>query len=147
MSLVEGTGSEADPDDVFPTIDELRIPIAYLANLLTAGNEAPVRLALKRLAAMRAIMRERNLGGEEDGGGAAEAAGLDLAELEHLYRLLALAHFHERYVIPQGHPETVGPLVAKQGGGGFPQPLGQEGSTAQGGTGFVPLGDVRRLPS
>ena len=35
MSLVEGDGSEADPDDVFPAIDELRIPVEYLANLLT----------------------------------------------------------------------------------------------------------------
>ena len=30
-------------------VDTLRIPITYLANLLTAGDEAPVRLALKRL--------------------------------------------------------------------------------------------------
>jgi nitrate reductase beta subunit len=146
MSMIEGDGSDADPDDVFPAIDDLRIPIAYLANLLTAGNEAPVRLALKRLAAMRAIMRERNLGGEADAA-VAEAVGLDLGQLEHLYRLLALAHFHERYVIPQGHSETVGPLAAKQGGGGFPAPLGPQATPAQGSSGFVPLGNVRRLRS
>jgi nitrate reductase beta subunit len=146
MGMIEGHGSEADPDDVFPAIDELRIPIAYLANLLTAGNEAPVRLALKRLAAMRAVMRERNLGGEADTA-VAEAVGLDLGELEHLYRLLAIAQFQERYVIPQGHSETVGPLVAKQGGGGFPQPLGQQAAPAQGSTGFVPLSAVGRLRS
>ena len=64
MSLVEGNGSDADPDDVFPAIDELRIPVDYLANLLTAGDPEPVRLALKRLAAMRGFVRERNLGGE-----------------------------------------------------------------------------------
>ena len=145
MSMIEGEGSDTDPDDVFPAIDELRIPIAYLANLLTAGNEDPVRLALKRLAAMRGIMRERNLGGEP-GAAAAEAVGLDLAELDQLYRLLALAHFHERYVLPQGHSEVVGPLVAKQGGGGFPQPLGAQQSSA-GGTGFVPLGKVGRWRS
>ena len=51
--MLEGDGYEADPDDVFPAIDELRIPLDYLANLLSAGDEAPVRLALKRLAAMR----------------------------------------------------------------------------------------------
>jgi nitrate reductase beta subunit len=38
-------------------IDSMRIPITYLANLLTAGDEAPVRLALKHLAALRAYMR------------------------------------------------------------------------------------------
>jgi nitrate reductase beta subunit len=145
MSMIEGDGSEADPDDVFPAIDDLRIPIAYLANLLTAGNEAPVRLALKRLAAMRTIMRERNLGAEPDPA-AAEAVGLDLAELDHLYRLLAIAHSHERYVIPQGHSEVAGPLVAKQGGGGFPQPL-DDPPAPRGTTAFVPLSSVKRLGS
>ena len=51
-----GVGS-ADPDDVFPAIDELRIPIEYLANLLSAGDEDVIRDVLKRLAAMRRYMR------------------------------------------------------------------------------------------
>ncbi len=38
----------------------------YLANLLTAGDPEPVRVALRRLAAMRSWTRERNLGGEPD---------------------------------------------------------------------------------
>ena len=66
MSMIEGKGSDADADDVFEAIAELRIPIQYLANLLTAGNEEPVRLALNRLAAMRRYMREQNLGAEPD---------------------------------------------------------------------------------
>jgi nitrate reductase beta subunit len=151
MSLVEGDGSEADPDDVFPLIDDLRIPISYLANLLSAGDEEPVRLALKRLAAMRYVMRERNLGAEPDPARAQEV-GLDLGELEALYRLLALAHYHERYVIPQGHAEVAGSAIAAQGGGGFPRPLGHGGDGGNGGNGggssaFVPLGQVRRLGS
>jgi nitrate reductase beta subunit len=140
MGMIEGEGSEADPDDVFPAIDELRIPIAYLANLLTAGDEAPVRLALKRLAAMRAIMRERNLGGADDTA-VAEAVGLDVPRLERLYRLLAIAHFDERYVVPKGHAEVAGPLVEQQGGGGFPQLLRKQ----SGSTGFVPLSKVGRI--
>jgi len=64
MGFVEGEGSEADPDDVYPAIDELRIPIQYLANLLSAGDEEVIRRVLKRLAAMRGYMREKNLAGE-----------------------------------------------------------------------------------
>jgi nitrate reductase beta subunit len=143
--MIEGRGSEADPDDVFPAIDDLRIPIAYLANLLTAGDEAPVRLALKRLAAMRAIMRERNLGAEPDPA-VAEAVGLDLAGLERLYRLLAIAHFDERYVIPKGHAEVAGPLVEGQGGGGFPKPL-RRPAQAGAATAFVPLSKIGRAGS
>src|SRR5699024_11782739 len=44
---------EADPDQVFATIDSLRIPIEYLANLFTAGKVETVRTVLHRLAAIR----------------------------------------------------------------------------------------------
>jgi nitrate reductase beta subunit len=104
MSLVEGPGSEADPDDVFPAIEELRIPIEYLANLLTAGDPEPVRVSLRRLAAMRGWTRERNLGGEPDPALAA-AVGMEPREIDAMFRLLAIAKYDERYVIPQTHGE------------------------------------------
>jgi nitrate reductase beta subunit len=121
MSMVEGEGAAADPDDVFPLIDELRIPIAYLANLLSAGDEAPVRLALKRLAAMRRTMREKTLGAEPDPS-VAEAVGLGQDEIEHMFRLLAVAKYDERYVIPQTHRETAGSMAELQGGCGISAP-------------------------
>jgi nitrate reductase beta subunit len=104
MSMIEGQGSGVDPDDVFEAIAELRIPIEYLANLLTAGNEEPVRLALNRLAAMRRYMREQNLGVEPDRS-IAEAVGLSSDSIERMFRLLAIAKYEERYVIPQAHHE------------------------------------------
>jgi len=118
MSLIEGVGSEADPDDVFPAIDELRIPIRYLANLLTAGDEEPVRLALKRLAAMRRTMREKSLGAEPDPS-LAEAVGMEPGEIEAMFRLLAVAKYEERYVIPQGHAEAAGNALELQGACGI----------------------------
>jgi nitrate reductase beta subunit len=123
MGLVEGEGSDADPDDVFPAIDELRIPIEYLANLLTAGDPEPVRLALKRLAAMRGWMRERNLGGEPDARLSARV-GMEPEEIERMFRLLAIAKFDERYVIPKAHGELgVNPL-SRQGAAGMDFPGG-----------------------
>jgi nitrate reductase beta subunit len=123
MGLVEGKGSEADPDDVFPAIDELRIPIEYLANLLTAGDPEPVRLALKRLAAMRAWMRERNLGGEPDAELAARV-GMAPGAVERMFRLLAIAKFDERYVIPKAHGELGVNPHTRQGAGGMDFPGG-----------------------
>ena len=105
MALIEGEGSDSDPDDVFPVIDELRIPVAYLANMLTAGDEEPVRLALKRLAAMRSFMREQSLGGEPDSAVAA-AVGMEPVEVERMFRLLAIAKYDDRYVIPRAHTEA-----------------------------------------
>jgi nitrate reductase beta subunit len=117
MSLVEGEGSEADPDDVFPAIEELRIPVEYLANMLTAGDPEPVRVALRRLAAMRAYMRAKTLGtGFRP---SPETAGMEPEAIERMFRLLAIAKYDERYVIPQTHAEAPGAAYAHQGGCGI----------------------------
>ena len=44
-------------DGEMPDVRSLRIPVKYLANLLTAGDEEPVVHALERMLAMRAYMR------------------------------------------------------------------------------------------
>jgi len=77
----------------------MRIPIKYLANLLAAGDEAPVRFSLKRLIALRGYMRSVRLGSRPD------PSDLDSAEMSEsmareMYRLLALAKYQDRYVIP-----------------------------------------------
>jgi nitrate reductase / nitrite oxidoreductase, beta subunit len=118
MSLVEGEGAEGDPDDVFPLIDELRIPIRYLANMLSAGDEQPVRTALRRLAAMRRHMRDVSFGGEPDDA-VAKTVGLTPEEVERLFRLLALAKYDERYVIPKTHREVAGDVADLQGACGI----------------------------
>jgi nitrate reductase beta subunit len=118
MSLVEGEGSQADPDDVFPAIDELRIPVQYLANILTAGDEDVVRDVLKRLAAMRAHMRADLVGGEPDPR-IAESVGMSAQEIEDMYRLCAIAKYDDRYVIPLAHREIADNLEARQGGCGL----------------------------
>ncbi|HEU4450621.1 MAG TPA: nitrate reductase subunit beta [Gaiellaceae bacterium] len=121
LEFAAGPDGDGDPDDVFPAIDDLRIPISYLANLLAAGDEEPVRTALKRQAAMRRIMRERTLGEEPEQALAAEV-GMTLADVEDMYRLLALGKYDERYVIPQAHAETAGDLEAMQGSCGYDLP-------------------------
>lgn len=119
MGFVEGEGSEADPDDVFPAIDELRIPIQYLANLLSAGDEEVIRRVLKRLAAMRGYMREKNLAGENYASIAA-SVGMEPQAIEAMYRLLAIAKYEERYVIPLAHKElATDELYAQRGSRGL----------------------------
>jgi nitrate reductase beta subunit len=115
MGFVEGEGSEADPDDVFPAIEELRIPIQYLANLLSAGDGEVIRRVLKRLAAMRGYMREKNLSGTGDAG-VATSVGMDPQAIEDMYRLLAIAKYEDRYVIPLAHRELVSDELYAQRG-------------------------------
>jgi nitrate reductase beta subunit len=117
-SAVEGEGAESDPDAVFPAIDALRIPVRYLANLLAAGDEAVIRGVLKRLAAMRSYMRERRLTGRGDPA-LASAVGMEPGELEEMFRLLAIADYDDRFVVPPAHRELAGRLVEEQGACGL----------------------------
>src|SRR4029077_14041533 len=90
--------------NLFAAIEALRIPVEYLAQLFTAGDPAPVNGVLRKLAAMRSYMRDINLGRPADDSIPA-AVGLTPEQLYDMYRLLALAKYDERYVIPSAHAE------------------------------------------
>src|SRR5699024_12819049 len=60
MNYFEGKDSIKNPDMIFPAIEEMRIPIQYLANMLTAGDTESVKHSLQRMARIgRASCRER----------------------------------------------------------------------------------------
>ncbi|HYB88785.1 MAG TPA: nitrate reductase subunit beta [Streptosporangiaceae bacterium] len=103
---------ETDPDQVFATIDALRIPVEYLANLFTAGDAETVRAVLRKLAAVRAMMRATQLG-LDPGADLPASVGASASDLEDLYRLLAIAKYDDRYVIPPAHTEDAGRLMAQ----------------------------------
>ncbi len=104
---------------VIPDVDSLRIPVKYLANLLTAGDEKPVTLALKRLLAMRAYKRAQNVENTDDAA-VLEEVGLTSLQVEEMYRYLAIANYEDRYVIPTAHREdALVEAYAERGGCGF----------------------------
>ncbi|GAA2168665.1 nitrate reductase subunit beta [Actinomadura napierensis] len=105
-AVTAGGHDGEEPANLFGAIGSLRIPLEYLAHLFTAGDTAPVEAALCRLAAMRSHMRRINLGEERDPA-IARAVGLDERTVEEMYRLLALAKYEERYVIPTTYNGTV----------------------------------------
>ncbi|MEV0735502.1 nitrate reductase subunit beta [Streptomyces sp. NPDC050549] len=105
VDAVRDTGEDAeDHRNLFAAVESLRIPVDYLAQLFTAGDPAPVDAVLRRLAAMRAYMRDINLGREPDASIPA-AVGMGEEQMYDMYRLLALAKYDERYVIPPAHAE------------------------------------------
>ncbi|HSH48151.1 MAG TPA: nitrate reductase subunit beta, partial [Halomonas sp.] len=105
-------------DGVMPKIESLRIPVKYLANMLTAGEEEPVVLALKRLMAMRLYMRGKHVEGEANAEVLKEV-GLTEAQVEDMYRYLAIADYEDRFVIPTGHREMAAEAYPERGGCGF----------------------------
>jgi nitrate reductase beta subunit len=85
-------------DSIIPDVKSLRIPVRYLANLLTAGKEKPVVEALERLLAMRAYKRSEVVHGRQDEALLAKV-GLDAAMVEDMYQIMAIANYEEK---PQG---------------------------------------------
>jgi nitrate reductase beta subunit len=90
--------------DGLPDVESLRVPVKYLANLLTAGAEAPVVSALQRMMAMRMHMRARTVENRDDTAILARV-GMTAAQVELMYQTLAIANYEDRYVIPSTHRE------------------------------------------
>ncbi len=102
---------EDDPDAIFASIDALRIPMEYLANLFAAGRVEPVRDSLRRLNMVRVVMRAHQLG--LDPQIEPSQVGLNEDDAEDLFRLLAIARYEDRYVVPLAHVEDAGRLLAQ----------------------------------
>jgi nitrate reductase beta subunit len=101
-----------------PDVSQLRIPLKYLANLLTAGDEAPVKRALERMLAMRAYMRGKHVEGAADAA-VLKQVGLSAEEVEAMYRYMAIANYEDRFVIPTTHREYAENAYELRGGCGF----------------------------
>ena len=105
VDVIKDTGHDAeDQGNLFAAIDTLRIPVEYLANLFTAGDVTPVNGVLKKLAAMRSYMRDINLGRDPQDA-IPESVGMSGEAMYEMFRLLAIAKYADRYVIPTAHAE------------------------------------------
>ncbi|WP_313820988.1 nitrate reductase subunit beta [Citricoccus sp.] len=144
VDLLKDQGHDGeDADNLFGAIESLRIPVEYLAELFTAGDTGLVTGVLRKLAAMRSYMRDITLGREADES-IAEAVGMTGSQVQEMYRLMAIAKYNERYVIPSAHVEDAhnleelgcsldvdgGPGMGQLGGlgeaSGRPTPVAQE---------------------
>ncbi|TGC47188.1 respiratory nitrate reductase subunit beta, partial [Salmonella enterica subsp. enterica serovar Enteritidis] len=109
--------------NILPAVETLRIPVQYLANMLSAGDTGPVIRALKRMMAMRHYMRSQTVEGVTDTR-AIDEVGLSVQQVEEMYRYLAIANYEDRCVFPSSHrelardayPELSGRRVAVGGG-------------------------------
>jgi nitrate reductase / nitrite oxidoreductase, beta subunit len=105
-------------DGGMPDVKSLRIPLKYLANLLTAGDEAPVARGLERMLAMRAYMRAKTVDGVIDEA-IARKVGLTGLQIEEMYHVMAIANYEDRFVIPTSHREVTQDAYELRGECGF----------------------------
>jgi nitrate reductase beta subunit len=101
-----------------PDIKQLRIPVKYLANLLTAGNTMPVERALERMLAMRAYQRDKHVDQRENTEVLAQVQ-MSKDEVEDMYQIMAIANYEDRFVIPSTHREYAENTFDVRGGCGF----------------------------
>ncbi len=109
LSPVQGTAKGLGligADGEIPKVEDLRIPVKYLANLLTAGKEEPIVQALERMLALRSFMRSRTVDGVTNEA-VARQVDLSVAQIEEMYQVMAIANYEDRFVIPTTHREQV----------------------------------------
>jgi nitrate reductase beta subunit len=101
-----------------PDVHQMRIPVQYLANLLTAGDTGPVVKALERMLAMRAFQRGKHVDGVHNEA-VLDQVGLTVAQVEEMYQIMAIANYEDRFVIPSTHREYAENAFDVRGGCGF----------------------------
>ncbi len=121
---------ELGSNGILPDVESLRIPVQYLANLLTAGDTQPVLLALKRMLAMRHYKRAETVDGVVDTR-ALDEVGLSEAQAQEMYRYLAIANYEDRFVVPSSHREQAREAFPEKNGCGFSFGDGCHGSDSQ----------------
>ena len=130
VSAAQGQGVS---QNLFPLLEEMRIPMEYLANILTAGNVKAVQSALGKLLAMRSYMRSVQTNKEIDQTQLRDA-GLDEGTVQRMYRLLAIAKYEDRFVIPTSHQEKYVNVYKEQGSTGYTLPQGCSACSSGGDT-------------
>jgi nitrate reductase beta subunit len=99
-----------EPEDfgLFDHLDRARLPIKYLANLFSVGNEELIRQILRKMYAVRIFKRHQSL---NDGSindairKMLDSANLDETQAEAIYRLTTIPTIDERFVLPPYHRE------------------------------------------
>jgi nitrate reductase / nitrite oxidoreductase, beta subunit len=119
QSQIDQKTLPTQPDGVIPQADAMRLPVKYLANLLTAGKEEPIVLALNRLLAMRSYMRSIHVDGKAEPA-VLKSVGMTETMAKDMYRYLAIANYEDRFVIPTGKSEmAIDDYYGFQGQNGF----------------------------
>ena len=127
--LLPGLGQGAD-GDLFASGAQARLPSRYLASLFSAGNTAVIEDALRKLIAVRAHRRSRDVGdlAPETSATLLAQAGLTAQQADEIFHLTSLAPMSERIAIPglgREDQSTTGaePQPHRGAGFGFLRPM------------------------
>jgi nitrate reductase beta subunit len=127
-----------EPEGLFAAAGQARIPLKYFAALFSAGNVEVVEAVMKKLVAVRVVMRSRELSDipAERVARLLRESGITAAQAEDIYKLTSLCSGSERYVLP--------PLAREQTIGAEPLPSEACAQCAKGSCGFGPTLSPKR---
>ena len=98
---------DTSTEELWATIDKARMPLKYMANMFSAGDEDKIKTVLKKLMAVRIYRRWKTVGdiSEEKASATLMDVGLTPETADDIFYLTALAKFDDRFVIPAAHRE------------------------------------------
>ncbi len=107
MAFVENGSYETTSESFWGAIEKSRLPMKYLANLFSAGNEKTIETVLKKLMAVRLHRRNETVGDlpEKEVSDPMGEVVMDKNTADDIFRLTSLPLFDERFVIPAAHRE------------------------------------------
>ncbi|HOX74740.1 MAG TPA: nitrate reductase subunit beta [Bacteroidales bacterium] len=113
MAFVENGTYETISETFWAAIEKSRLPMKYLANLFSAGNEYVIENVLKKLMAVRLHRRNVTVGDlpEEEVYGPMNEVMMDKDTADAIFRLTSLPLYDERFVIPPAHREEAMEMI------------------------------------
>jgi nitrate reductase beta subunit len=107
--VYDNVASDARLGPLMSSLERSRIPLRYMASLLSGGNEEIIREVYRKLVAVRVFMRAKKVKGDipaEEVERALAEGKTNAAEVEAIWRLTSLPTFEERFVVPAMERET-----------------------------------------
>ena len=100
--------NEPEDTELFDYIDKARLPVQYIANLFSVGNEDVIRRILRKMYAVRIFKRHQSLNNgtvDDATRKLLDSAGLTEESAEAMYLLTTVPTIAERFVLPPYHRE------------------------------------------
>lgn len=98
---------DTSTEELFSTIEQARMPLKYMANLFSAGDESKIVNVMKKLMSVRMHRRRVTVGDitDEKADNMLNDSGFNQQIADDIYYLTSLAKFDDRFVIPAAHRE------------------------------------------
>src|SRR5512135_2336511 len=106
--VYDNVASDARLGPLMSSLESSRIPLRYMASLLSGGNEDIIREVYRKLVAVRVYMRAKSVKDipADEVERALTEGKTTAAEVEAIYHLTSLPTFEERFVVPPMERDT-----------------------------------------